>query len=57
MEQDILSLYGNIINRLLAHWFPKMKSHEEHGSSVIECLTQDRGVVGLSHTGSTVLCP
>ena len=57
MEQDILSLYCYIINRLIAHQFPKMKLHEEHDGSVVECLTPDRGVEGLSLTGSTALCP
>ena len=27
------------------------------GSSVVECLTRDRGVAGSSLTGVTVLCP
>ena len=30
---------------------------EKSCSSVVECLTQDRGVVVLSLTGVTVLCP
>ena len=30
---------------------------EESGGSVVECLTRDRGVVGSSLTGGTVLCP
>ena len=25
--------------------------------ALVECLTRDRGVAGLSHTGVTVLCP
>ena len=29
----------------------------ERGGSVVECLTQDRGVEGSSLTGGTVLCP
>ena len=29
----------------------------KHMGSVVECLTQDRGDVGLSLTGVTVLCP
>ena len=28
----------------------------ERGSSVVQCLTGDRGVVGLSFTRGTVLC-
>ena len=27
------------------------------GSTVVECLTQDRGAVGSNLTGITVLCP
>ena len=30
---------------------------EEHGGSVVECFTQDRGVAGLSLTGGTAVCP
>ena len=30
---------------------------EERGGSVVECLTQDRGVVGSSLTSCTALCP
>ena len=30
---------------------------EEHIGSMVECLTQDRGVVGSSLTGGTALCP
>ena len=30
---------------------------EERGGSVAECLTQDQGVVGLSLTPGTALCP
>ena len=29
----------------------------EHSSSVVECLTRDRGVAGLSLTNITALCP
>ena len=29
----------------------------EHRGSVVECLTPDRGAVGLSLTGVTALCP
>ena len=29
----------------------------ERSGSVLECLTRDRGAVGLSLTGVTVLCP
>ena len=29
---------------------------EERGGSVVECLTQDRGVAGSSLTGGTALC-
>ena len=29
----------------------------EHSGSVVECLTRDRGAVGLSLTGITVFCP
>ena len=29
----------------------------EHSGSVVECLTVDQGVLGLSLTGATVLCP
>ena len=29
----------------------------ECSGSVVECLTRDRGAVGLSLTGVTVLCP
>ena len=29
----------------------------ERSSSVVECLTQDRGAAGLSLTGVTALCP
>ena len=29
----------------------------ECSGSVVKCLTQDRGVVGSSLTGITVLCP
>ena len=29
----------------------------EHSESVVECLTRDRGAVGSSLTGVTVLCP
>ena len=29
----------------------------EHSGLVVECLTRDRGVVGSSLTGITVLCP
>ena len=29
----------------------------ERSSTVVECLTQDRGVAGLSFTGVTGLCP
>ena len=28
-----------------------------HSGSVVECLTRDRGAVGSSLTGVTVLCP
>ena len=28
----------------------------EHSGSVVECLTRDRGAVGSSLTGVTVLC-
>ena len=28
----------------------------EHSGSVVECLTQDRGAMGSSLTGVTVLC-
>ena len=31
--------------------------HGERSGSVVECLTQDRGAVGLSLTGITALCP
>ena len=33
-----------------------LRGHSEHGGSVVECLTRDRGAVGLSLTGVTVLC-
>ena len=29
----------------------------ERSGSVVECLTRDRGVAGLSRTGVTALCP
>ena len=29
----------------------------EHSGSVVECLTQDRGIAGSSLTGVTALCP
>ena len=32
------------------HW-------EEHGGSVVECLTRDLGVAGSSLTGDTTMCP
>ena len=31
--------------------------NKESGGLVVECLTQDQGVVGLSLTGGTMLCP
>ena len=30
---------------------------EERDSSMVECLTRGRGVVGSSLTGGTALCP
>ena len=30
---------------------------KEHGGSVVECLTRDRGVAGSRLTGGTALCP
>ena len=48
------------------HCFPKQaylgvfslqRVNRERSGSVIECLTQDRGAVGLSLTGVTALCP
>ena len=35
----------------------KQYSEEEHGGSVVERLTRDRGIAGLSLTGGTALCP
>ena len=29
----------------------------EHNGAVVECLTRDRGAVGSSLTGITMLCP
>ena len=33
------------------------RGHREHSGSVVECLTRDRGAVGMSLTSVTVLCP
>ena len=38
------------------HFKPQTK-HKERSGSVVECLTRDRGVAGLSHTGVTAFCP
>ena len=35
----------------------KQYSEEKRGGSVVECSTRDRGIVGSSLTGVTVLCP
>ena len=34
-----------------------LKLKLEESGSVVECLTPDQGVAGLSLTGGTVLCP
>ena len=39
------------ISKLHSEW------HSKVGSSVVECLSQDLGVAGLSLTGITALCP
>ena len=42
------------INLNICFWCSKESSQ---GSSVVECLTRDRGAAGSSLTGVTVLCP
>ena len=42
---------------LLLIFKKNQKLSEEHGGSVVKCLTRDRGVVGSSLTGGTVVCP
>ena len=34
-----------------------VRASEECSDSVVECLTPDRGVAGVSLTGGTMLCP
>ena len=40
---------------VLQHYATRVKW--ERSGSVVECLTRDRGAVGLSLTGITALCP
>ena len=37
--------------------YPMITAETELSGTVVECLTRDRGVVGLSVTDGTALCP
>ena len=63
---ETLKLYaknnGNFLLQFYAEYFCLSKSiaiwdDRGHSGSVVECLTRDRGAVGSSLTGVTVLCP
>ena len=51
-------VYGSFVLEIHVRYNKNIS--EDYGrcsGSVVECLTQERGVAGSSHTGSTVLCP
>ena len=49
---------GHIMSPLsIIHPIQPIQWLRERSGLVVECLTGDRGVVGLSLTGVTVLCP
>ena len=44
------------VDNIVTRWMNFEENHlHEHSGSVVECLTRDRGAVGLSLTGVTAL--